>query len=167
MANVITCIRIACALCLIFCPAFSKRFYLFYIIGGASDVLDGMAARHFKTESKLGARLDTAADAVFTVIVLIKILMAVPVPKWLLIWIICIAIIKCVNIISGFAVSGHFVSEHTVMNKICGALVFAVPLCLDQFSRRTAVILIVLTCAVAMLAAVQEGHYIRTGKEVR
>lgn len=166
MANVITCIRIACALSLLFCPTFSKCFYLLYIVGGASDVLDGIAARRLGTESKLGARLDTVADIVFTVTVLIKVLRAVYIPLWLSIWIVCIAVIKCVNIVSGLILFGHFVSEHTLMNKICGALLFAVPLCIGLFPWQAAAILMIVTCAAATFAAVQEGHYIRTGKEI-
>lgn len=167
MANSITGIRIACALSLLFCPTFSKWFYLFYLVGGASDVLDGIAARRLGTESKLGARLDTAADILFTVIVLIKVLRAVSVPLWLCIWIGCIALIKCVNIASGFIRYRRFVSEHTVMNKICGILLFALPLCIDRFAWQVSAMLMIVTCTAATFAAVGEGHYIRTGKEIR
>lgn len=62
MANLLTGSRILCALALLACPAFSGRFYLLYILGGITDVLDGMAARCLNAETELGARLDTAAD---------------------------------------------------------------------------------------------------------
>ena len=166
MANVITGIRIVCALVLIFCPTFSTRFYVLYIVGGISDVLDGAVARHFGRETKLGAQLDTLADVVFTAVVLIKVVRAVYVPTWLIIWIVCIAVIKCVNVVSGFVIHKRFVSEHTVMNKICGALLFAIPLCMGCFPRQAVAVLVILTCTAASLAAVQEGHYIRTGKEI-
>lgn len=166
MANIITGVRILCALVLIFCPTFSAQFYALYILGGVSDVLDGAAARHFGKETKLGAQLDTIADVVFTAVVLIKVARAVYVPTWLLIWIVCIAVIKCVNVVSGFVIHKRFVSEHTVMNKICGALLFAVPLCIDCFPQQAVAVLVILTCAAASFAAVQEGHYIRTGKEI-
>ena len=163
----ITGIRIVCAISLIFCPTFSTWFYVLYIVGGVSDVLDGMAARHFGKESRLGAQLDTAADLAFTMIVIIKLVRAIHIPVWLIVWMICIAVIKFINVISGFVIYQRFVSEHTVMNKICGGLLFAIPLCIGQFPWQPTVILMILTCAAATFAAVQEGHYIRTGKEVR
>ena len=167
MANVITGIRIVCALILIFCPTFSRWFYALYLLGGISDVLDGIAARHFGKETALGARLDTVADTVFTVIVIIKVVRAIHIPTWLLVWTVCIAVIKIVNIVSGFALYKRFVSEHTVMNKLCGVLLFAIPLCIDRLPWQALAILTILTCAVASFAAVQEGHYIRTGKEIK
>ena len=167
MANFITGIRLACAAALLFCPTFSAWFYALYALGGVSDVLDGFAARHWGKETKLGAQLDTIADVVFSVIVLIKVIRAVRLPTWMLVWIIGIALIKCVNVISGFVKYKRFVSEHTVMNKLCGVLLFAVPLCIRNFPRQPAALLILLTCAAATFAAIQEGCCIRSGKEIR
>lgn len=77
-----------------------------------------------------------------------------------------IASIKCINLISGFVIHRRFISEHTVMNKICGGLLFVIPLCIAHFPWNMVEILIGLTCVVAAIAAIQEGHYIRTGKEI-
>ena len=155
-----------CGIVLIFCTPFSQWFYLIYIIGGLSDPLDGLVARIRRTDSKLVARRDTLAEIVFAIVVLIKVLCAVYVPLWLIIWLICIAVIKCINLISGIVISGHFVSEHTVLNKICGFLLFVIPLCISSFPRQPVAVLVLLTCTVATVAAIQEGYYIRTGKEV-
>lgn len=166
MANIITGFRIACALALIFCPPFSRWFYVLYILGIASDVFDGLTARCLGKETKLGARLDTIADIVFTAIVILKVVLTVSIPAWLIIWIVGIAVIKCINIISGFVIYKRFVAEHTVMNKICGVLLFAIPLCIGRYPWQPVAVLIILTCASATFAAVQEGHYIRIGKEI-
>lgn len=167
MANVVTSIRIVCALNLLFCPIFSTWFYVFCIVGGFSDVFDGITARHLGKETKFGAQLDTIADIVFMVIVIIKVVRAIYIPMLLIIWIVCIAFIKCINIISGFIIYNRFVSEHTIMNKICGVLVFVIPICMGCFSWHQVLMLIILTCGVATFAAVQEGNYIRAGKEIR
>lgn len=167
MANAITCIRIVCALPLILLPAFSARWYLFYLLGGASDVLDGFAARHWGRETKLGTRLDTAADLVFTAAVLIKILRSVSLPLWLTVWIACIAVMKCGNLAGGFVLHKHFVSEHTVMNKLCGALLFLIPLGIGRLPEPAVAVLLIAACALCTVAAIQEGHYIRSGKEIR
>ena len=167
MANFITCIRIFCSLALIPCSVFSKWFYVLYILGGISDALDGFAARHMGKETKFGADFDTVADIVFSVIVIVKVVQIVSFSVWMVVWIIGIAAIKCINIAVGFVSYKKFLSEHTVMNKICGAFLLAIPLCIGILPRKIVTILIVLTCTMATFAAVQEGHYIRKGKEVR
>ena len=104
MANAISIIRIPASIALLFCRAFSPAFYVFYIAAGLSDMLDGFVARKTDTVSKLGTRLDTIADFVFVVVCLIKLLPVLRIPAWLYAWIGIIALIKVVNIVSGFAV---------------------------------------------------------------
>ena len=166
MANIITSLRIVCALTLGLCPTFSKWFYILYIIAGISDVLDGICARYFGKETKLGAQLDTIADIIFTAVVLFKVINAVTVPIWLIIWTIVIAVIKAINIIYGFIKYKKFVSEHTIPNKACGIFLFMIPLCIGFFPWQPVEALILITCAMATFAAVQEGYYIRKGKEI-
>lgn len=166
MANIITCLRILCGIILTFCTPFSTGFYLTYIIGGLSDILDGFVARRFHLESKLGAKLDTIADIIFVAVILVKILGGGYIPMWVILWTIGIAVIKGINIACGFVIRKKFVAEHTVLNKISGALVFALPLYLNILSGKMVEALMALTCILATLAAIQEGHYIRTGKEI-
>ena len=165
MANILTLFRIVCAMLLLFCPVFSRGFSIFYILGGISDVLDGFVARHFGKETPLGARLDTIGDMAFTGVVLVKLWRTVFLPRWLQIWIACIGLVKGFNILSGFRRFGRFMAEHTPANKLCGVLLFAVPLCIGRFPWQPVAILIILCCAAASFAAIQEGHYIRKGKE--
>ena len=162
MANTITFFRIAASIVLLFCPVFSPAFYVFYIAAGVSDMLDGFVARKTDTVSKLGARLDTIADMVLVVVCLIKLLPILSLPAWLYIWIGIIALIKVVNIISGFAVQKKFVAVHSVMNKATGALLFLLPLTIPAVPLRDSAIV---TCTAATFAAIQEGHFIRTGRE--
>lgn len=139
---------------------FSKWFYLPYIIGGLSDVLDGIVARHFGQETKFGAKLDTFADIFFVSVILIKVWKTFHVPVRIYIWISGIALIKAINLISGIILYKQFVSEHTAMNKIAGVFVFAIPLC----GGRLFDVMIIITCFIATIAAVQEGYYIHIGK---
>ena len=162
IANVITIFRIAASIVLLFCPVFSPAFYAFYIAAGLSDMLDGFVARKTDTVSKLGARLDTIADFVLVVVCLIKLLPILSIPAWLYIWIGIIALIKVVNIISGFVVQKRFVAVHSVMNKASGVLLFLLPLTIPAVPLRDSAIV---TCAAATFAAIQEGHFIRTGRE--
>ena len=158
MANTITFFRIAVSIVLLFCPAFSPAFYVFYIAAGLSDMLDGFVARRTDTVSKLGARLDTIADFVFVVICLIKLLPILSLPAWLYSWIGIIALIKVVNIITGFAAQKRFVAVHSVMNKVAGALLFLLPLTLPAVPLKYSAVVV---CAAATFAAIQEGYFIR------
>ena len=162
IANTITFFRIAASIVLLSCPVFSPAFYVFYIAAGLSDMLDGFVARKTDTVSKLGARLDTIADFVLVVVCLIKLLPVLSIPVWLYGWIGIIALIKAVNIISGFAVQKRFAAVHSVMNKVTGALLFLLPLTIRAVPLKYSAVVV---CAAAALAAIQEGHFIRTGRE--
>lgn len=162
MANTITFFRIAASIVLLFCPVFSPAFYALYIAAGLSDMLDGFVARKTDTVSVLGARLDTMADFVFVASCLIKLLPVLCIPAWLYAWIGIIALIKFVNIVSGFAVQKKLVAVHSVMNKATGALLFLLPLTIPILPLKYSAIII---CAVATFAAIQECHFIRTGRE--
>lgn len=159
MANTITFFRIAASIVLLFCPVFYPAFYVFYIAAGLSDMLDGFAARKTDTVSELGEKLDTIADFVFVAVCLIKLLPVLRIPVWLYGWIGIIALIKVVNIISGFAVQKKFVAVHSVMNKATGALLFLLPLTIPVLPLKYSAIVV---CAAATFAAIQEGHFIRT-----
>ena len=159
MANIITGFRVLISIALLFCPMFSPVFYVLYLIAGLSDMIDGTIARRTNTVSEFGARFDTAADFVFVVVCLIKLLPVISMPLWLRVWIAMIALIKIINIISGYIVQRKLVAVHSVMNKVTGVLLFILPLTFPIVPLRYLAIPI---CAVATFAAVQEGHYIRT-----
>ena len=161
MANVITGLRILVSAVLVFCPVFSPIFYVLYLIAGLSDMVDGIIARKTNSVSEFGSRFDSIADFVLVAVCLIKILPVLDIPVWLYVWTAVIALIKIINIISGVAKQKIYVAVHTTMNKVTGVLLFMLPLTL------TVVPLIytgIPICSVATFAAVQEGHFIRTGK---
>lgn len=161
MANFVTSIRLLCAAALAFLPAFSPGFYVLYLLAGVSDMADGFIARRTNSASRFGATLDTLADFSFAAVCLIKLLPLLELPCWLLIFTLLIAAIKLVNVLSGFILHRRFVPEHTKLNKLTGALLFALPLAVSfvPLSICGGVV-----CTVAALAAIQEGHLIRTGK---
>ena len=159
MANIITIVRILCSLAILFCPAFSVAFYSLYIVAGLTDIIDGWVARKTNTASEFGAKLDTIADFVFVVVCLIKLLPIMDIPVWLYVWIGLIALIKVINIVSGYVVQKQFVTIHSLMNKVTGVLLFLLPLTLSFIDLRYSAVVV---CLVATFAAVQEGHFIRT-----
>lgn len=152
----------AASIILFFCPVFSPGFYVCYIAAGLSDMLDGFVARKTGTVSKFGARLDTAADFVLVAVCLMKLLPILSIPAWLYVWIGIIALIKAVNIVLGFVVQKRLAAVHSAMNKATGALLFLLPLTISAVPLEYSA---VIACTVATLAALQEGHFIRTGRE--
>ncbi len=161
MANMITSSRILCSIVLLFFPAFSPWFYVLYLINGFTDMIDGTVARKTGSVSEFGSKLDTVADFIFVVACFTKLLPAIDIPTWLLIWISLIAVIKIINVVSGFICCMRFVAVHTVMNKVTGLLLFILPLTLTFIEMRYSAIFV---CGVATFAAIQEGHFIRTGR---
>ena len=160
MANLITCIRIICSIVLLFCPVFSPAFYILYLAAGVSDMADGPVARKMGRVSEFGSKFDTAADFVLVAVCLIKLIPAVHVPVPLIIWIIVIAVIKAINLISGYVMRKEIVVLHTVMNKVTGVMLFVLPLTLTFIDLKISGTIVSM---VATFAAIQEGHLIRTG----
>ncbi|MBK6089604.1 CDP-alcohol phosphatidyltransferase family protein [Ruminococcus difficilis] len=155
MANFITVIRIICSIILLFCPVFSPAFYVLYIIAGVSDMIDGAVARTTGTVSDFGSKLDSAADFVFVVVCLIKLIPAIHMPIWLIIWMIMIAVIKVINLIHGYVARKEIVACHTVLNKMTGLLLFVLPLTISLIDLRYSGAFVSMT---ATIAAIQEGY---------
>ena len=159
IANIITGSRIVFSIALLFIPPFSPAFYVLYGAAGLTDMIDGTVARKTNTVSAFGAKLDTIADIVFVAVCLIKLLPILDIPVWLWIWIAVIALIKVINMISGYVTQKKWIAPHTIMNKVTGALCFLLPLTLSFIDLKYSAIAV---CAAATFAAIQEGHYIRT-----
>ena len=163
MANIVTGCRILCSIVLLFFPAFSSWFYILYLVCGFTDMIDGTIARKTNSVSEFGARLDSVADFIFVAVCLVKLLPTLQIPGWLWVWIAVIAAIKIINVVSGFVCKKRFVVEHTVMNKVTGLLLFLLPLTLAFVELKYSAAVV---CCIATLAALQEGYFIRTGREI-
>ena len=161
MANIITGIRIVLSVALLFFPALSPTFYALYIAAGFSDMADGAVARKTGTASGFGSKLDTFADIVFVGACLIKLLPVLDVPVWLYIWVAVIAFMKAVSIAAGYIRQKEFLSVHSGINKLAGALLFVFPLTLAFIDWWYSAAVV---CVAATAAAIQEGHYIHQQK---
>ena len=163
MANSITGIRILCSIAILFCPVFSAAFYALYITAGLTDIADGWVARKTNTVSEFGSNLDTIADIIFVIVCLFKLIPVMDILTWLYVWMGVIALIKIINIVSGYVVQKQFVAIHSVMNKVTGVLLFLFPLTFTFIDQKYSAAVV---CIIATFAAVQEGHFIRTQKTV-
>ena len=161
IANIITSCRILLSITLLFCPVFSVCFHGIYLLCGFTDMVDGTIARKTNSVSEFGARLDTIADFVFFAVTLIKLLPVIHIPKWILVWVVVIAIIKICNVILGFIYKKKLISLHTVMNKITGLLLFLLPPSLQLVEIKYSFAVV---CIVATIAAIGELCYIVNDK---
>lgn len=160
-ADFVTGIRIFGSILLAFAPVFSVFFYALYLICGLSDMTDGIVARKTDSSSSFGTVLDTAADFLFAAVSLAKLLVHIPVPAWLRIWIAVIALIKVNNAVYGFIRDKRPISVHSVMNKATGLILFIFPLTLNFIDLRYGAAVV---CSVATVSAVWEWHLIITGR---
>lgn len=163
IANIVTGCRILGSILIVFLPALSFQFYIVYLLCGLSDMVDGTIARKTNSTSSFGARLDTTADFLFVAVCLIKLLPLIHIPGWLFIWIIIIAVIKLTSIIGGLASMKKLVSIHTFLNKATGLLLFLLPLTLKYIELKYSSIVV---CLLATFAAIQEGYYVKKGREI-
>lgn len=154
--NVITALRIAASIGLLFCNVTGWPFWALYVLCGISDMADGWLARKLQAETKTGATLDSVADIVFVVCCAVQLLPVLEIPTWLWIWSGAIAFIKIVNQISALVVCKELCFPHTTANKLTGLLLF-----LTVPAMFWSIIPIAIVVVIATFAAVQEGHYIR------
>ncbi len=158
-ANIITFSRIILSLVLLLTEPLSSPFLAVYLLCGLTDMVDGTVARRTNTVSVFGSRLDTAADFVMVAVCLIKLIPVLDFEPWMLIWLAAIALIKAINVISGLVMHKRLVTPHTALNKVTGCIIFILPFTLNFIDFKYSA---ALSCAVATLAAIQEGHFIRT-----
>ena len=158
IANIVTSCRILLSITLLFCPVFSVGFYCIYLLCGFTDMVDGTIARKTNAVSEFGARLDTVSDFIFFAVSFIKLFPIIYIPKWILVWIVVIAIIKIFSVILGFIYTKKLSFLHTVMNKITGLLLFLLPLTLQFVEIRYSLTAV---CIVATFSAIQEWYCIK------
>ena len=103
VANYLSISRIAFSLALLIPKPFSPIFLLIYLIIGLSDILDGYIARKTCSTSKLGEKLDSMADIIFDVILIIILYQIVNPEILILTWIAIITIIRIVINKSNYA----------------------------------------------------------------
>jgi CDP-diacylglycerol--glycerol-3-phosphate 3-phosphatidyltransferase len=150
IANYISIARIILVLLLIGTKPFSVGFYLVYIMSGLSDMMDGYIARKTKSESKLGEKLDSVADLIMLIVVMIKIYPLINLSLIVVYWIIGIALIRITSMVVLLIKYKKFGILHSIGNKITGLLLFSYPLIMKSD------ILIHIILIIATISAAEE-----------
>lgn len=151
--NAVTAARFPMALGLLMTTPLSLYFLLLYALCGLSDVLDGYLARKLDVSSNFGAKLDTAADLLLTIVLVVKLLPVINPSIAILGWLGVIAIIRGAAVVIMYLKFKTASLLHTYGNKLTGVLLFALPFLLMAVPANTAVIGI---CLVATVSAVEE-----------
>ncbi|MBR4461040.1 MAG: CDP-alcohol phosphatidyltransferase family protein [Erysipelotrichaceae bacterium] len=132
LANIITIIRIIGTICLLPLETLSDVFFYVYILTGITDALDGFVARKLHTVSRLGSKLDSAADLTFYSVMMCKIwlLLVEYLPDYVILLIKAVLVLRavCYALIALF--KKEFSSRHTILNKLTGLLLFLLPMIL-------------------------------------
>ena len=159
LPNILSSLRMVGAVALLLSNVPSILFGVLYIVCGISDIADGWLARKLKCVTRTGALLDSVADISFVACCAWKLLPILELPQWLWLWAGVIVAIKIVNQLSALVMYGRCSFPHTTANKATGFLLFiAVPMTVWS------IIPIAIVAAIATLAAIHEGHFIRTNK---
>jgi len=127
VANCITILRIVFSITYCFFDLLSSMFLIFYSLAGITDVFDGLVARKTKTLSSFGSKLDSFADFIFFMCLLVKILVSTSL-DWRTLFIFALVfIIKILIVAIGFKNNHHLFVCHNLMNKVTGIVVFLIP----------------------------------------
>ena len=161
--NALSIGRILLSISLLFIQPLSGLFYIIYILCGISDMLDGFLARKLDAASSLGARLDSTADFVMIVVLLIILYPVINPPAAILIWIILIAVVRFFSMFTAKKRFNSFAMLHTLANKLTGFALFLFPLLLVVIPKRITMLLV---CGMASLSAIEELWIQLTSKEL-
>ncbi len=153
--NLLTLMRIAGSVALLFIGPLSTAFYIVYTVSGISDAVDGFVARLTNQASDFGAKLDSISDLIFyaaMIISIMPILIAVlPAKIWYFVAFVLLIRLVC-YMLAAFKYK-RFAAMHTYLNKLTGFSVFLIP----YFIRlSTMTVYCFIACAIGTLASIEE-----------
>lgn len=156
LANYISISRILLSLFLLFTSPLSLEFCIIYVICAVSDIVDGFLAKKYGS-TNFGSKLDSIADIIFFLSMLIVLYPILNIGYFVLISILVIILIKIVSIIIGFIKFKQFTLIHTYLNKSIGFLLILLPLWV-LIIKSTGILLNVvdILCVIAIIAAIEE-----------
>lgn len=153
LPNVLTILRMACAVLLILVRPLSALFFTLYAFAGVSDVLDGYFARRFHVVSELGARLDSAADFLLIAVLLFILIPLYDWPLWILLWMVLVCIVRFAAMGVCFVKFHRIAFLHTWSNKTTGLLLFFAPILLMFLGRSLSAASLL---SIATISAIEE-----------
>lgn len=153
--NMLSILRMLGTLALVFVQPVTLPFFAIYTLCGVSDVLDGWIARATGSTSELGSRLDSAADLMFYIVMMLRILpeLVTQLPQGIWYWVGAILLLRAALYLTVALRFHRFCAVHTYLNKLTGVSVFLIPYFLNTAALRPVSIA---ACAIAFAAAAEE-----------
>ena len=133
VASIITILRLIGAFLLLLTAPLSISFLVLYALCCISDVLDGYIARKTKTTSKLGEILDSIADFILVVVMLVIFIPLFEWKQWMLYWISIVALIRFLSLVIGYIKYRKLSFLHTYANKVTGIVLAFFPIWYQLF----------------------------------
>lgn len=162
--NIISILRIILSLVLLLVIDTKLIFFVLVFIIGITDVADGAIARKYNLTSKTGALLDSFADLVFFMIILIILFLRYDsVIMDNLFFFTSVVTVKIITMLVSKIKHGEVVFIHTLANKLTGLLVFILIMMLPFELNK---ILIKAVLMLSIYAALEEMIIIIRDKEI-
>jgi len=151
LPNILTSMRFIFAILLAFSVPLSMRFWIFYALAAATDLLDGPIARKIKANNNFGATFDTVADIFFLVCIMVCVfpILEISVQSYILIG--TVFFLKAISLLYAYIKFKIIVSYHTYTVKFLALFIFTFPFWI-LFLNENLIVLI--------LAILQGGAYI-------
>ncbi len=133
--NIITSIRLLGAIILIFLKPLSIPFYIVYAICGASDAVDGFAARKLGGVTEFGSKLDSVSDLAFFGISLFKLLPILYeiLPKMIWNFVAVVLVARIIFYIINYIHKKELLASHSYLNKATTVMLFFLPFLINTF----------------------------------
>lgn len=163
LANYISILRIVLSFLMLFTELSSSLFFVIVILCGFTDVLDGYVARNYGLNSDFGANLDSLGDIIFFSCFLIVLFSQLKINYPIILWILCILLLKIISFAIGFIKFNKFPLIHTYLNKGTGALLILLPFLLLFTSSN---LVLVIICLIATSATLEELIIIISSQEL-
>ena len=154
--NILSAMRIAIAIAIMFIPPYETAFYVIYAFCGISDLFDGVIARALHIESRLGGTLDTIGDTLLTLTACHVVFSNMdPLYPGLLAAILAVFAVRIIGItLCRFK---KFAMLHTAGNKIAMIILYLYPFFYTLTAKYGCVQEVVYSiCALGVLAGIEE-----------
>lgn len=162
--NIISASRIVLSLVLLLVVDWRPLFVCLVFIIGLSDVADGFIARRYNLATQFGAKLDSAADIVFYVVIVFVLILKY---NWIIddniFLFLIILILKLSTAVVFRNKFGEETFIHTTANKITGSLIFCSCVIIPLMKN---IYLVKGVLLVAVYAAAEELCIIISSKEI-
>ena len=127
LADALTLLRLVCSPALFALQPDGAAFWTLYAALGLTDALDGPFARASRQgPTERGAKLDSAADAVFFAALLVALMRMCAYPARMLVWAGIIAAARLLALALRLR-KGNATPPHTLWDKAAGAVLFGTP----------------------------------------